>query len=210
MNKLISLTVLCTFFALSAIFVAFAKGSTDKITVSGPGLTTPIEITDPQILQQFNPWGDNFFDLKKGLLAISMPPEINRLYQITFYLKQPDGTFSIQYAFQYAPSQPGYIYLPGKNDELFKLNTLNVRDAFDGHWIYASQDWDRLMQRQLANHGVSVAGSASQPIYTKLFLPGVWLSLGAVLVLTGVSALVLKQRRFYSEIIFHDPSLFDK
>jgi hypothetical protein len=196
MNKLISFAVLCIFFLLSSISVAFAKGSADKITVSGPGLTNPIEIIDPQILQQFSPWGDSFFDLKKGLLAVSKPPKINRLYQINFYLKDADGTLTMRYAFQYAPGQPGYIYLPGINDKLYTLNSsLLPRYGFDGHWIYASQEWDGLMQRQLADHGVSVASSAAQPIYAKLFLPGVWLSLGAVLVLAGVSALVLRQRR---------------
>lgn len=196
MNKWIRFTVLCVFLCLSSTSIASAKGpAADKITVSGPGLTDPIEITDPQTLQKFNPWSDDFFDLKKGLLALSKPPEISGLYQITFYLKQPDGTSTIQYAFQYAPGHPGYIYLPGKNDELFKLNTLNVRGAFDGQWTYASQDWDSLMQRQLAGRGVSVHASTSQPIYTKLFIPSVWLIMGVVFVLAGVSIFCLKPLR---------------
>ena len=36
---------------------ALAKGGVEQITVSGPGLVDPIEINDPEILEQFNPWG---------------------------------------------------------------------------------------------------------------------------------------------------------
>ena len=153
MKKTLCLVVLGILSIIPTI-VALAKEPADKISISGPGLTKPIEITDPQILQQFSPWDSNFFDLRRGIIAD--PPLSDQLYQVLFFFYNTGGTLQAQYAFQYAPGQPGTIYLPGKNDQLFKLNTIILRDGLDGHWITASQEWDDLMQRLLEGDGTSV------------------------------------------------------
>jgi hypothetical protein len=146
MKKITYLAILCIV-SLITTSVALAKESADKISISGPGLSEPIEITDPKILNQFNPYASNFLDLRRGVLA--EPPKNEQLYQVLFYFYNTGGTLEARYAFQYALGQNGPIYLPGKNDELYKLNSILLREGFDGHWITASSEWDDLMQRLL-------------------------------------------------------------
>jgi len=45
---------------LAGIPLAYAKGSPDLITISGGGLTQPIEITDSTSLKAFDPWSGQF------------------------------------------------------------------------------------------------------------------------------------------------------
>jgi hypothetical protein len=46
---------------LSALPVA-AKTRLEKITIAGPGLATPVEITDEQTLRLANPWFGTFVE----------------------------------------------------------------------------------------------------------------------------------------------------
>ena len=152
MKRLVYLVVLWFVF-LFPTSVALAKEPADKILISGPGLSEPIEITDPQILAQFNPYASNFLDLRRGVHAEL--PIVDRVYNVLFYFYNTGGTLEARFAFQYAPGQTGSIYLPGKNDELYKLNSIILREGFDGHWIAASQEWVNLMQRLLEGDGKS-------------------------------------------------------
>jgi hypothetical protein len=128
--------------------VAFAKGPADKITISGPGLAMPIEITDRATLNRFSPWSDEFFDLNTGTLAEE--PETNSLYEVQFYLKDSAGELVVRYGFLYAPGEPGYIYFPGKDNEGYQRNVgLMIRDQ-DGGWVYASQAWESFVSVLLA------------------------------------------------------------
>src|ERR1700693_5671985 len=48
--------VLVAFFSLQIPARVFAKADISKITIEGADLKTPIEITDPKILANFNVW----------------------------------------------------------------------------------------------------------------------------------------------------------
>jgi hypothetical protein len=134
-KRVFCITIICVLTIFSWRFIAFAKGPADKITISGPGLVEPVEMTDPQSLERFSPWGDEFFDSYLGVLA--EPPKPDTTYQVRIYVGQRDP-----YTFQYAPLYPGYVYLPGRGDEWYETNigTIN-RPGLDGHWLYASAGW---------------------------------------------------------------------
>jgi hypothetical protein len=51
MKQLFSVSVI--FLLLGIPVQAFAKGQTVKITIKGADLITPVEITDPKVLTQF-------------------------------------------------------------------------------------------------------------------------------------------------------------
>jgi hypothetical protein len=167
---LISLVVIAT--ASSA----FAKGSPDRIVISGGGLKQPIEITDSETLKRFDPWLAQFIDWNrqaavhagiagrsyegldpKGTWTTVEPPRQGDPYQVLVYMKWPGrrspydrGDLAMIYAFLY--SRPGggsgYVYLPGGNDAWKVTNQGTIiREGHDGRWHYASRAWDELMQR---------------------------------------------------------------
>ena len=158
MRKAIYVILVWVLLLVSTSFTALAKGPADKITISGPGLSEPIEITDAQILEQFSPWSETFFDKGRGTLAD--PPEVESTYQVRFYLKDEGGELRSSYSFDYAPGNPGYIHLPGKGDPLYETNKGLILRGEDGGWLYASTAWYDMMQHMLEKHNISIDGIA--------------------------------------------------
>jgi hypothetical protein len=54
--------VLVASLRLPAALPVAAKTGLEKITISGPGLGTPVEITDEQTLRLANPWFGKFIE----------------------------------------------------------------------------------------------------------------------------------------------------
>ncbi len=168
--------------------VALAKGPADKITIQGPGLASPIEVLDPQALQEFSPWSDQFMDLTQRPAA---PPSTATTYSITLIVK-PQWT----YGFDYVPDPSGgrgYIYLPGPGDNRYRRNMGTIIRNEDGQWLYASKDWDALMQRVLPRPAASrvadspnvMPESGGSPQPSPLWL----VPLGAALLIVGSAAI---------------------
>jgi hypothetical protein len=148
----------------------YAKGNIVRITVSGPSLTAPIEITDPGI-QEFTPWAGpgvrvNGIKQTEGFIidwghgAIADRPEGLQHYQVSFYAKlhgQPDGAKEqlVHVVFyDYDPvTEQGYVYLPGRGDEWYQLNASRMlHDGLEGNWFRANRAWTnffRLTHREL-------------------------------------------------------------
>jgi hypothetical protein len=186
MKRVTHFTVLCLVLWLIPISLAVAKGSADKISISGPGLAKPIEITDQQILQQYSPWDDNYLDVQKG--ALKSVPDSDRIYEVLLYAKDDNGQLQVRYAFRYAPGLPGYIYVPGSGDAWYEVNigTISRGSTIEGQWFYASKAWGALMQQLLGNNGIAITASQPQPIYTILPPQFIWLGLGGVIVLACI------------------------
>jgi len=152
-----------------------AKGATTKITISGPNLPTPITITEPSILNEFQVWTGPgvvaggvpetqgfIIDWSSGTVA-ERPRDID-LYQVSFYSSHerriPDGgvqTFpeTIVYIVLYGRSPAngrGYIYVPtGKDDQAYAVNTSSIcRGGLERHWFHATDAWDSVAQRLIA------------------------------------------------------------
>src|SRR2546423_584331 len=139
-----------------------AKGRTVKVTIKGAGLTTPLEITDPKVWQ-FPIWSgpgvsrnaveetDGFIiNWAKGIV-VQVPAGLQQ-YEVSFYsgcikgegcrTTEPFLSYVVLYAYDRSTEQ-GYVYLPGRTDELFKFNhAMSHGHGFEGNWLYATREWE--------------------------------------------------------------------
>lgn len=139
--------------AISLVMLAvaspgFAKAPADQITIRGPGLEDPVEIIDPHILEQFNPWTGQFLGevVEKPTAPDSQP------YEVVFLLRRAEGEPSVIYGFDYYPGSghsPGYIKLPSSEEEQGVINRQTIIRTTDGRWHQATRAWDTVMVDQL-------------------------------------------------------------
>jgi hypothetical protein len=135
---------------LLAAVPAAAKKPLEKITIAGPGLRAPVEITDEQTLRLANPWFGKFIEW-------NAPPVEARhtaaVYDVTLHARLQSSELRPIYQFRYAPGangERGLVYLPGKGEPWHRQNVSIIsRDAHDGKWNPASPDWDARMTAAL-------------------------------------------------------------
>jgi hypothetical protein len=137
-----------------------AKRATTKIIIEGTDLARPIEITDRKLLAKFNVWtGPGTFSTQPGFDAntpsfiidwsqgplTQLPHELRR-YQVSFYSGDVPNDRAI-YVVYYAVSpgsEHGYVYLPGKSDEWWRLNVSSITRGVEGKWFHAWSTWERI------------------------------------------------------------------
>jgi len=129
--------------ALTMAPAAFGKGITVAISITGPGLETPLQTTDANAID-VSVWGGDFANWEAG--AISEPASELPRYLVHFWVQVPrSSTVQLKYVVWYVwdPSQErALIYLPGPQDLWYRTNTRSIlRDGFDGHWFYAVEHW---------------------------------------------------------------------
>ena len=129
--------------ALCASVGLGAKGTTVKLTLSGPGLAAPIEIVDPAILGGSNVWEGSFIG---GTLAA--PPLQPPMYTLTFDVRLPEWMrqgVKTMYAVSLtrdAKSGELLLYLPGRGEPGYPRNVgTMLRDGQDGHWHRPPAAW---------------------------------------------------------------------
>ena len=174
--------------------VAFAKGSPDKITITGPGLAAPIEITDPSILDQFNPWDGNFLD--KNRTMVTDTPQDQAPYEVLYYSRDPGGEFRLFYAFYYLPAASGMrgqIYLPEEQDKRYVMNNETI--ARRSGWLYASPEWDSFMQRLLRDQQAFSLTSVSAVARNLLTHSTGSNAFAIILIVSAVTLWLLRRRR---------------
>ena len=129
-----------------------AKGKTVKITINGADLKTPIEISDPKILANFQVWtgpGTSTADTQSLIIdwsqgPVRKPPESVRRYQVSFHTDPNDQiVYVVYYAFSPGAEQ-GYVYLPGDSDEWAGLNVRTIFHGVEGKWFPAWIAWERV------------------------------------------------------------------
>jgi hypothetical protein len=141
--------------SLSAVLIAIvlsvampaplsAKAPTAKITITGRGLTRTVEVTDPRALSSFGPWNGRFIDWSRRI--VTEPRGGLEPYEVSFYVKFGDDDVRMVYVVYYYPetsAEHGYIYIPGKGDKWYSLNTSTIsHGGKDGKWHYASSEWE--------------------------------------------------------------------
>ena len=146
--------------ALSIPAPLCAKGIITRITIKGVSLATPVEVTDARI-KDFTPWAgpgviingikqtDGFIiDWKQGPLS-GRPGDLQR-YEVAFYgklygpLEGAKEELVHVVIYEYDPLVGrGYVYLPGKTDEQYRLNSSKMlHDGLEGNWFRATRAWD--------------------------------------------------------------------
>ena len=160
----------CVLVLLSAALPAFAKGITTKITITGEGLQSPVEISDPEVLKHFNVWSGrgtfaNDVEGTEGFIidwvsgAITDRPNGLRTFALSFYVRYANRPFSEQtdqlaYVVSYAvdpETGQGYVYLPGKSDERYRLNTKSIYRECEGNWFRANAAWQTAFKNVIPN-----------------------------------------------------------
>jgi hypothetical protein len=153
------LTVLLTCLALGGPAQLFAKGATVKAVIKGFDLKAPIEVTDTHLLAPFNLWagpgtestvpGFNpnspsfIVDLSYG--SISNIPDALSTYEVSFYAKLPTERLAYVVYYMYdSVARHGYVYLPGRADKFYRLNTSTIYHGVEGHWFRAWSEWDHV------------------------------------------------------------------
>ena len=113
MKRVIS-AAFCLFAILSATALVFAKGATTKIAITGAGLQSPVEISDPDVLKNFNIWSGpgtfaNDVEGTEGFIvdwasgAVTDRPNGLRTFELSFYVRYANRPFSER------PDQLAYI-----------------------------------------------------------------------------------------------------
>ncbi len=140
-------------FVLLLVPSADAKGSAERIIVTGPGLKAPLEITDAKTLALFSPYGEKFFAIPEKLApsatfeqrhTLEEPSRTDGAYEVEFQWKTK-GLFHTGFAFRYVPGNPGHIYLPDGKERPMNPGLI-MRPGLDGHWLRSSAEFDQLMR----------------------------------------------------------------
>lgn len=128
-----------------------AKAPTVRITVAGGKLAHSIQITNVEILNLSNAWGEGFLDTSKP--PLKEPPKVSSTYEVTLY-SGAGNDIGKTCVFYYSPgssAEQGLIYLPGKGT-LWALNAGTIiRQGRDGRWSYASPAWEALIKPLIAS-----------------------------------------------------------
>jgi DNA-binding beta-propeller fold protein YncE len=165
---MIGRTLFCLLVSATLLVVPPAlsgKAETARVTISGGGLASPIQITDAKVLELSHAWGEGFLDASRPPLP--QAPNVDSPYEVTFYSWINDNDIRKTCVFFYSPGSaaaPGVIYLPGK-DPVGALNSGTViREGRDGKWSYASPEWEALIKpfiaRAAARRGLTAASTS--------------------------------------------------
>jgi hypothetical protein len=161
-----TVAVLVGFFLIVIPAQLFAKGDIVRITIKSDHLKTPIEIIDPKILATFNIWpgpgtggtipdanfnGADGFIIDWSRPALSDHPRGLRRYEVSFYAKLPNERLVYVVFYEFDPATGhGYIYLPGRADEWYRLNVGTIFRGVEGQWFRAGSEWDRVARPLIA------------------------------------------------------------
>jgi len=146
------LVLLNSLLILSVPTPLLAKGKTVKITIKGANLKTPIEISDPKILANFQVWtgpGTSTADNQSLIIdwsqdPVTKPPESLRRYQVSFHTDPHDQIVYVVYYACSLGAEQGYVYLPGESDEWAGLNVRTIFHGLEGKWFRAWSAWERV------------------------------------------------------------------
>lgn len=182
---------------IMGVSTALAKGPPAKVTIEGPGIKSPLEFTDPELLQAFSLF--QFEDIEH---PIPEPKDTGPGFVITRH---------VEVSASLTPWDR-LIYYPGsgKAKAIVFLEGIIGPDAseFDGHWYAVSRDGNAAMKKILQGAGIAVGkAEVEKPVQGKqaeatpskgalqsiqpFFLVGIGL---AMLILAGGGYLFLKRR----------------
>ncbi len=146
--------------------VLSSKGSTSKIVISGAPLAAPIDISDANIVKQFQVWTGpgttvcvggraNCVEGTQGFIidwlagaTVERPSGLQH-YEVSFFVVDdrfagPPGPEHLAYvvSYEYDPTtSQGYVYLPSKGDQWFPLNSASIYRGREGNWFRATPAW---------------------------------------------------------------------
>lgn len=134
--------------AILLVVTIAAKGETIRLTITGPGLPAPLDVTEPAALA--NVWAGRFI----GHLAVEPDTALPR-YVVSFVVKPPrEQQARTMYVVTFVverDSRRGFVYLPGPGEDGYRMNAGTIlRDGQDGHWHEASEDWSGALAQRIS------------------------------------------------------------
>jgi hypothetical protein len=143
-----------SFLIVSAATPLLAKANTVKITIKGSNFKTPIEISDPKILANFQVWAGPgtssnekqglIIDWSQGPVVLRGHGGMYQNYQVSFHTGPNDQiAYVVLYGFSPGEEQ-GYVYLPGESDPWYGLNVRTVFRGVEGKLFRAWDAWERV------------------------------------------------------------------
>jgi hypothetical protein len=123
-----------------------AKGATVRLTVAGPGLWYPVELTSPDVVTA-NVFAGNFIGN-----AASEPDKTLPRYTISFFVETPRNPVQMMYVVYYvrdARTGQGFVYLPGRGEEWYSLNVRTILRGQEGEWLRADDAWSNAIAAAL-------------------------------------------------------------
>jgi len=175
-----------TFFALllSAPGIASAKAKTLRIEITGPGLSRPLLLSSPEIVQSFHIWNGpgvtvngesfhldrahqhgHFIDWPRGI-ANDRAAGMQR-FTITFHLdavRAPPyedwSRYVVFYEFETSKTG-GYIYLPLRKDTHPHINSAIVHGV-EGTWFFSTAAWEQHIRAAIASQQLLTATASAK------------------------------------------------
>lgn len=166
MRVFLAAVVLTALLAASLV----AKGATTRIVITDIARGTVTEITDRAVLEQFHVWAgrgtysgppDRQTEGTQGFIvdwtagAVDQRPSQLRRYELKFYVSPkralpssvaanpPADELAYVVLYEHDPATGrGYVYLPGKSDDHFRLNVRTIHRGLEGQWLRASNAWE--------------------------------------------------------------------
>lgn len=159
-----------------------AKSGVEQITVTGPGVEQSIEINDPQILDEFNPWGG----LHRFLSERLEDHEVNTRtlgdpYKVRFFQSVHEWAYEFSY-YTAEDHETGYIVLPQP--------PTSQRFAHPAGWYRSTAAWSEVMSEHLEEN---VTPTETKP-ETSRWLPQLLLLVSALL-LVGLAVVIRRHLR---------------
>jgi hypothetical protein len=151
-----------------------AKGRTLKIVISTADQAASIEVTDDAV-SKFNVWSGAGVEINnvpqtKGFIVewtkdpVPERPNNLRRYRVSFFTgchrsdtpcSAAEAKLSYLVLYEYDPAaKEGYVYLPGKGDDGYKLNTRSIFRRVEGDWFHATQEWQEFIAPFIATDRV--------------------------------------------------------
>jgi hypothetical protein len=147
-----STRILVVFLATAAIESSmFAVGikETARLTISGPGLSQPLEVTDENTLAFSNVFAGTFI----GEPAVNPPDAELPRYRIVFDIQTAEGVRAAAYTVLYCKDRwtgDAFVYVPGYGDDGYRRNIGTIlREGQDGRWHRAATPWSQAINRHL-------------------------------------------------------------
>ena len=144
--------ILVVFMAVAATSrspVAVGIKQTARLTISGPGLSQPLEVTDEHALALSNVFGGDFI----GEPAVHPPDAALPRYTIVFDVQTAEGVRTAAYTVEYCKDRwtgEAFIHLPGYGDDSYRRNIGTVlREGQDGKWHRATKAWSEAINAHL-------------------------------------------------------------
>lgn len=158
------LLVITSIVGVLAPVALLAKGVTTRITITDNRPGQAISITEPATLAAFNVWsgrgtfsgpsgheieGTEGFIIDWPAGPVASRPSGLRQYEVQFYVRSRNaGADQLAYVVLYEanPSlSEGFVYLPGKSDQTYRLNVQAISRGVEGNWFRASRSWQNVV-----------------------------------------------------------------